>query len=199
MTSSDGFCSTLTFGPNELGEVHIPEPVKATPSVSLSSLNTPSQTPAQTPTSSIAPPFPSSNSQNAHHRTPSNPSLTAPSPPPILTTTNHPSSPTRSNSTSSNATNSSSFPVISNPPLVAGNIPPITASASSTVASFVGLSMTTPPQTPRSTASSVTGAPVGGGGLKRGESESQDGEGQPVAKKRRIAPTLVGDLGHGST
>jgi hypothetical protein len=59
--------------------------------------------------------------------------------------------------------------------------------------------MTTPPQTPRSAASSVSGI-----GMKRGpdggaasESEKEDAGGsgsqQGPTKKRRIAPTLVSD------
>ena len=46
--------------------------------------------------------------------------------------------------------------------------------------------MTTPPQTPRSTTSSVSGVAVG---VKR---EAFDSEMEPEKKKRRIAPTLVG-------
>jgi chromatin assembly factor 1 subunit B len=48
--------------------------------------------------------------------------------------------------------------------------------------------MTTPPQTPRSTTSSVSG-------VKRdaSESEKEDGAGGGEKKRRRIAPTLVGE------
>src|ERR1700728_465568 len=76
MTSSDGFCSTLTFMPEELGQVYIPEPSKPVQTTSLSALNTP----IPTPTSSIAPPFPNSNNNHGlhHQRTPSNPISIAP-------------------------------------------------------------------------------------------------------------------------
>lgn len=50
----------------------------------------------------------------------------------------------------------------------------------------MGVPMTTPPQTPRSTASSVSGV------KRESESEVEDGMGGE-RKKRRIAPTLVGD------
>lgn len=178
MTSSDGFCSTLTFSPGELGQIYTGEIQKA----SVSSSQT---TPMQTPTSTIAPPspFPS------HHRTSSYP--IAPSPPPApLGTSMHPSSPTRSNSTSSVATQSSyATPapgtIISNPSLVSGSVPSIGAGNASFVGSFNhgGIPMSTPPQTPRSTASSVSG-------IKREASESETD--LPDKKKRRIAPTPVG-------
>lgn len=193
MTSSDGFCSTLTFAPEELGQVYIPEPSKPVQTTSLSALNTP----IPTPTSSIAPPFPSTNNNHTiHHRTYSNPMSTVPSPPPnppTITTTGHPSSPTRSNSTSSIATQSSFAPqsatVISNPPLVAGSMPSITATTSNFAS---GMSMTTPPQTPRSTASSVSGVKRDAGAASESEREDGPGQGNP-SKKRRIAPTLVTD------
>jgi chromatin assembly factor 1 subunit B len=53
---------------------------------------------------------------------------------------------------------------------------------------MAGMPMTTPPQTPRSTTSSVSG-------VKRDASESEKEDVVGVAgerKKRRIAPTLVG-------
>jgi chromatin assembly factor 1 subunit B len=119
-----------------------------------------------------------------------------------------PSSPTRSNSTSSVATQSSLAnppgTVISNPPLVAGgSVPGIAAAGSSSTGSGLGVSgvnittgvmpMTTPPQTPRSATSSVSG-------IKRdaSESEKEDGLMGGEKKRRRIAPTLVGDEGGGS-
>jgi chromatin assembly factor 1 subunit B len=51
---------------------------------------------------------------------------------------------------------------------------------------FVGI-VSTPPQTPRSTTSSVNG-------VKRdaSESENERGEAGPEKKKRRVAPTPVG-------
>jgi chromatin assembly factor 1 subunit B len=55
---------------------------------------------------------------------------------------------------------------------------------------MTGMPMTTPPQTPRSTTSSVSG-------VKRDASESESGEKEDASqggekKRRRIAPTLVG-------
>lgn len=190
MTSSDGFCSTLTFAPGELGQVYTGEvPTAKHPTIGSSTAVSSSQnTPMATPTS-IAPPspFPAS---NHHHRTSSSYSI-APSPPPApLGPTMRPSSPTRSNSTSSIATESSYAPgaargtIISNPPLVAGNLPTI---AAGNVSFMTGMPMTTPPQTPRSTTSSVSG-------MKRdaSESEKEDGSQGGEKKRRRIAPTLVG-------
>jgi chromatin assembly factor 1 subunit B len=61
---------------------------------------------------------------------------------------------------------------------------------------MTGMPMTTPPQTPRSTTSSVSG-------VKRDASESESGEKDDASlggekKKRRIAPTLVGAESSGS-
>jgi chromatin assembly factor 1 subunit B len=97
-----------------------------------------------------------------------------------------PSSPTRSNSTSSVATQSSyaTPAVISNPSLVPGSIPSIAAGAGGNI-SFMNA---TPPQTPRSTTGSVSG-------VKRdaSESEKEDNSQGNEKKRRRIAPTLVGE------
>lgn len=91
---------------------------------------------------------------------------------------------------------------------MSGSVPGITAG------SFVvpAVNMTTPPQTPRSAASSVSGAVAGGvkrdaGGVSEDESTrdaagARDGEGKkevaggsgPAPKKRKIAPTLIGEL-----
>ncbi|KAL2060541.1 hypothetical protein VTL71DRAFT_9182 [Oculimacula yallundae] len=174
MTSSDGFCSTLTFAPGELGEKYTGElPTAKHPSITASSSS--QNTPMATPTS-IAPPspFPSS-----HHRTSSS-GLAAPSPPPNPSF--RPSSPTRSNSTSSIATQSSYAPgsIISNPTLVGSTIPGVTAGS---VGFVSGLSMSTPPQTPGSSGSM--------NGMKRDASESEDGNHDK--KRRRIAPTLVNE------
>jgi chromatin assembly factor 1 subunit B len=198
MTSSDGFCSTLTFTPGELGQLYTGEvPTAKHPMISNTAVSSSQNTPMATPTS-IAPPSPfptGATNHNSHHRTSSSYSI-APSPPPApLGPTARPSSPTRSNSTSSIATQSSYAPnaIISNPPLVSGNIPGI---AQGNVSFMTGIPMTTPPQTPRSTASSVVG-----GKRDRDASESErEGEdgvrgGENAKKKRRIAPTLVGGMG----
>lgn len=187
MTSSDGFCSTLTFAPGELGQVYTGEvPTAKHPMIGTAAASSSQNTPMATPTSVAPPsPFPTSN----HHRTSSSHSV-APSPPPApLGPTVRPSSPTRSNSTSSIATQSSYAPgatgtVISNPTLVSGSLPTIAAGHVSFIS---GMPMTTPPQTPRSTTSSVSG-------VKRdaSESEKEDGSQGGEKKRRRIAPTLVG-------
>jgi chromatin assembly factor 1 subunit B len=187
MTSSDGFCSTLTFAAGELGQLYIGEvPTAKHPMIGGTAVSSSQNTPMATPTSTIAPPSPFPSGPNHHHRTSSSYSI-APSPPPApLGPTAWPSSPTRSNSTSSIATQAS-YPtpvagsIISNPPLVGGgSVPSIAASG------FIGgIPMTTPPQTPHSTTSSVSG-------VKRDASESEKEDGGHERKKRRIAPTLVG-------
>jgi chromatin assembly factor 1 subunit B len=195
MTSSDGVCSTLTFTPGELGQTYTGEvPTAKHPMIGTSTAVSSSQnTPMATPTS-VAPPSPFPPS-NHHHRSSSSYSI-APSPPPAPLGPNmRPSSPTRSNSTSSIATQSSYAPgaqtgsVISNPPLVSGSLPTI-AAGGGTVSFMTGMPMTTPPQTPRSTTSSVSG-------VKRDASESESGDKEEgpqggEKKRRRIAPTPVG-------
>lgn len=189
MTSSDGFCSTLTFSPEELGTVYTGEvPTAKHPSLAAAASSS-QNTPVPTPTTVAPPsPFPSHQRTSSQSRVAQSPGES------VVTNTARPSSPTRSNSTSSVATQSSFAPgstVISNPPLVGGgSVPGIAATGSKTsinggpriVAGFVPIS--TPPQTPQSTTGSVSG-------LKRDASESdiesKDGE----KKKRRIAPTLM--------
>ncbi|KAE8440955.1 hypothetical protein EG329_006169 [Mollisiaceae sp. DMI_Dod_QoI] len=190
MTSSDGFCSTLTFAPGELGQLYTGEvPTAKHPMISTTAVSSSQNTPMATPTS-IAPPSPFPNN---HHRTSSSGIAVAPSPPPGI---NRPSSPTRSNSTSSIATQSSyatpaAGTIISNPTLVSGSMPSI---AAGNISFMTGMPMTTPPQTPRSTTSSVSG-------IKRdaSESEKEDGALGGEKKRRRIAPTLVGEQNGSST
>ncbi|KJZ77313.1 hypothetical protein HIM_03037 [Hirsutella minnesotensis 3608] len=176
ISSSDGFCSSLSFAPGELGEIYKGEVGPPKGSVAA----TPSQT-TPTPTTSFAPASPFAN--GAHHQHRNSNSFTAPSPPasapPMM---QRPSSPTRSNSASSVATQSSTVPsgVVSNPPLIAGNMPGLTATGGGKAG---GVPMTTPPETPRSNAGSVIG-------MKRDASESEK-EDAKEPKKRRIAPTPV--------
>ncbi|EHK40458.1 hypothetical protein TRIATDRAFT_253063 [Trichoderma atroviride IMI 206040] len=120
ISSSDGFCSSLTFAPGELGEIYKGE-VGAKASAS-----------AATPTS---------------------------------------------NSTSSVATQSG---VVSNPPLISGSVPSITAANSGRV---TGVPLTTPPETPKVVPGPSTG-------VKRDADEAEK-EDTKEPKKRRIAPTLV--------
>ncbi|UNI23459.1 Chromatin assembly factor 1 subunit [Purpureocillium takamizusanense] len=184
ISSSDGFCSTLSFAAGELGDVYKGEvgPPKSQQATAGGSANPAASqnTPVPTPTTSFAPPSPFHNGTHHQHRNSAS-SFTAPSPPPSATgASQRPSSPTRSNSTSSIATQSSSVPtgVVSNPPLVGGNMPSLTAGGKSG-----GVPMTTPPETPRQ-AGSVTA------GTKRDASESEK-EDTKEPKKRRIAPTPV--------
>lgn len=167
MSSSDGFCSNLTFNPGELGQIysgHVPTVHHPSPAISTMSTAQPS------PTTASAPPF---DKQSTPVLAPS--ASPAPFPPP---------SPTRSTSTSSIATQSSQM--TNNPTPTLGSVPSVAA----TTPSFSGLPWTTPPQTPMSGVisrpSSVSGSVLG----KRDTSESEKEE-AAIPKKRRIAPTLV--------
>lgn len=197
MSSSDGFCSTLTFSHGELGSVYTgphptynnPHPIVST-TVSAPLPREGSNTPLTTPTMP-SPGLPKVLPAFA-------PPPAAPSPAPSSTTFQvRPGSPTRSNSQSSITTMASSMSHIQ-----PGSIPtPILSS----IPGVAVPSMTTPPQTPmglgdnggghypghRSAASSISGSVLGkresaGGGAS--ESEKEEGT-QP--KKRRVAPTLV--------
>lgn len=174
MSSSDGFCSNLTFSPGELGQVYTGHvPTAAHPSPAISTASSAQPTPIPTPTAVSAPA--SFERQTTPILAPS--ASPAPFPPP---------SPTRSNSTSSIATQSSQM--INNPTPTLGSVPSVAA----TNAAFSHLPWTTPPQTPMSgmassRPSSVTGSVLG----KRDTSESEKEEATTVPKKRRIAPTLV--------
>ncbi|KPM40691.1 hypothetical protein AK830_g5858 [Neonectria ditissima] len=186
ISSSDGFCSTLSFSPGELGEVYKGEILQAKTQPGIATLLSAQNTPVPTPTTSFAPPSPFPNGSHHQHRNSAS-SFTAPSPPPSASLfSQRPSSPTRSNSTSSIATittQSSSVPtagVVTNPTLISGNVPGIAAASSGKV---TGMPMTTPPETPRSTTGSVAGT-------KRDASESEK-EDVKEPKKRRIAPTPV--------
>ncbi|KAF6814745.1 WD repeat domain-containing protein [Colletotrichum plurivorum] len=196
VSSSDGFCSTLSFSPGELGQIYQgdlptaknPTVPGTTPGATTSSQNTP--IPAAS--SVFAPPSPYRNGSGHHHRN-STSSFTAPSPPPAGFVSQRPQSPARSNSTSSVATQSSN--VITNPPLIVGSVPGIAVANSTKV---TGVPITTPPETPRTSAthpaSSSTAAPTtseaAASGTKR---EASEGDKQEASepKKRRIAPTLV--------
>ena len=177
MTSSDGFCSNITFSPGELGQIytrHVPTAHHPSPAISATSSAQPTPTP--TPTTASAPSFEKNHPPQGF------------SPAPIA----QPPSPTRSNSTSSVITQppqsqNSGGVITSNPTPTLGNVPSVAASNPS----FTSLSWTTPPQTPMagvtSTASSVSGSILG----KRDTSESEKEDSASVPKKRRIAPTLI--------
>src|SRR5213078_1116523 len=124
MTSSDGFCSTLSFTPGELGQVYNESIHRAHhPTLAKTATSSAQSTPIPTPTSSTAPPFPTRHSTSV-----------APSPPPISNA--RPSSPTRSNSTSSVATQASFYAqpppgtVINNPTPTMSSLPSAAATNS---------------------------------------------------------------------
>lgn len=171
ISSSDGFCSTLSFLPNELGDVYKGEVASlAKPSAGAPASASTQNTPTATPTTAFAPPSPFPSGPHHQHRNSAS-SFTAPSPP--ASVPQRPSSPTRSNSASSVATQSTVTGVVSNPTLIGGTVPPVTATPAS--AKVGGVPITTPPQTPSSA------------GAKREASEGEKDENKP--KKRRIAPT----------
>jgi chromatin assembly factor 1 subunit B len=61
--------------------------------------------------------------------------------------------------------------------------------ATNSGSSFVGgIPLTTPPQTPHSTASSISSSVLG----KRDQGASESEKEETATKKRRIAPTLLG-------
>ncbi|KAL6876550.1 WD40 repeat-like protein [Trichoderma novae-zelandiae] len=182
ISSSDGFCSTLTFAPGELGEIYKGE-------VGAKAVSASQNASTPTPTSNFASPSPFPSGPQHQPRSSAS-SLTAPSPPSTSAAPSHrPSSPARSNSASSVATQPSG--VVSNPPLISGSVPSITAASSGRV---TGVPLTTPPETPKA----VSGAEPGAGaattaasaGVKREADEAENNDGKEP-KKRRIAPTLV--------
>lgn len=186
MSSSDGFCSTLSFASGELGQIYT-----GPTSVAHNSANptTPATnpTPLLTPAHSASPHVPSPVKTNH-----ASSNSTGPAPP---------ASPARSNSAGSVATQPSTQPtpagVVNNPTPTLGTVPSVTATHS---AQPPTLPLTTPPQTP------ISGAPQNGPGSsvlgKRdarpaSESEKEEGRGDPnnalqqPPKRRRVAPTLI--------
>ncbi|KAF2106445.1 chromatin assembly factor 1 protein [Lophiotrema nucula] len=219
MSSSDGFCSTLTFGPGELGEKYTGQLATATkhhhtPSTinTTASQSSNHSTPTPTPTTSNVPAegTPRASSTSGHHK---QPSAGFPASPRSFIPA-RPGSPTRSNSVSSIATASSFAPMageqnMNAPTPAMSQVPSLAAANSGPVGA---VPMWTPPLTPahgqggsHSASSSVSGVP--GVMLRRGsESEREDGvsgakkrdlqavpeveEGRE-GKRRRIAPTPV--------
>lgn len=191
VSSSDGFCSTLSFSPSELGQIYTGE-IGAQKAALPGATSIPSNqnTPVPTPTAVFAPPSPFPSGSHHRHRDSAG-SLAAASPPSASFVSQRASSPARSNSVSSVVTQSSTAQagVISNPSLIVGQVPSIAATNSGKV---IGVPMTTPPETPQGS--------VSGAGAKRDTSESELDDpsgGQP--KRRRIAPTLVSGGGGSST
>ncbi|KAK0346494.1 Chromatin assembly factor 1 subunit [Friedmanniomyces endolithicus] len=200
MTSSDGFCSALTFSPGELGTVYH-QPTAGTPrqipqSISVTKANSTASTPQATPTAPSAPisaPLvPAPPRQPSAHNTPA-PSIPNPSPSPY-TSAPRPASPARSMSVSSIATDASfaRFVPDQNAPPVMNNPTPSMTSLPSVAAAGSNLPLFTPPQTPghhvNGSASSVPGVVVG---VKRPSDASEAASEEGRERKRRIAPTLV--------
>lgn len=190
ISSSDGYCSTLSFEPGELGNVYTGEmPKNATSAGPTPSSN--QATPAPTPTS-FAPPSPFTGPAHQHRNSAG--SFAAPSPPTTASFVSlRPSSPARSNSTSSIATQASAA-VLTNPPLIGGSVPGIAATNSGKV---TGVPISTPPETPRPSGSTGISTSTTTAGVKRdaseGEKDQDDVSAGGPPKKRRIAPTPVTD------
>jgi chromatin assembly factor 1 subunit B len=207
MTSSDGFCSCLTFASGELGQVyHGTVPAKNNVPSSINTATSSTQTtPTPTPTSAVPPP-PKQQSQSSF---PASPSSFNPA---------RPSSPTRSMSQSSVGTQSSMMqsgeqtvlPSTATP--IVGHIPSVAAMNSATPG--MPLWTHTPPMTPmpgghgtHSASSSVSGI-INLPGRRESESESEatketrkreadtEKEEGSQPKKRRIAPTLISTEGN---
>ncbi|WPG97913.1 WD40 repeat-like protein [Acrodontium crateriforme] len=219
MTSSDGFCSTLTFAPGELGTVYQPPPpsAKHTPTpISVAVANSTTSTPQATPTAPmtsapLSAPIarqasqPSQTNTMHQYTTPSGQPSPSPFPP---NPSNGRASPARSMSVSSIATevpDQNAPPPMNNPTPTMSSMPSVAAAGS-------GLPLFTPPQTPgaghvhsgsiSSVTSNVPSAALSQtpadsaavAGAKRAnegvQSGATDAE-QGREKRRRIAPTLV--------
>lgn len=200
MTSSDGFCSALTFSSGELGSIYYPPAgaSRQTPTpISVAKANSTASTPQATPTTATAPTVPTTMSRQSSSQPSGNGTIApppAPSPSPF-TAAARPASPARSMSTSSVGTQSgfvpdqNAPPAMNNPTPSMGSVPSMTAAGSSQVPLF------TPPQTPSQGLSGSTAGyvPVASG-VKR-ESGASDAEDAGREKRRRIAPTPVGAEG----
>ncbi|KAK7553718.1 chromatin assembly factor 1 protein [Phyllosticta citricarpa] len=217
MTSSDGFCSCLTFQPGELGQVH-PGPAKhqQPTSINIAAATSNQSTPTPTPTQTTVPMAKQTSQSGTTF--PASPSSFAPA---------RPASPARSMSCSSIATQSSFAPGPDPNVALSNQTPSISAVPGVAAANPSGsVPMWTPPHTPMpgtanaSAANSVSGSSVAAPppaaaaaapparkegaeekaadessrNLKReGDAESGSDK-QPEPKKRRIAPTLVSRL-----
>lgn len=214
MTSSDGFCSAVTFAPGELGEKYTGPLAsttrrQATPAAinvnaaQSSNHSTPTPTPTGTsiPIQTIEKPPAMQRQPSAGF--PASPSSFVPA---------RPGSPARSNSVSSIATASSFAPGVGDPGPMNAPTPAMSSVPSLAAANSGPVPMWTPPLTPahgqgktHSASSSVSGIPViptARRESEQSESGREDGskkrELQTVAeedgresKKRRIVPTPV--------
>ncbi|KAH1509019.1 hypothetical protein KXX06_007566 [Aspergillus fumigatus] len=190
MSSSDGFCSTLSFAPGELGQPYTPPAGTAQHPASASTTSA-NQAPQPSPANN---PSPLKLSQPSLSSSPAQPAEVPPA------------SPARSNSVCSMTTQSpiqqvtaqqSGDFVVNNPTPTLGSVPLVTAANS---AQPPILPFTTPPQTPMSAvaqsgANSVSNSVLGKRDISESEKEdSKDQSSVPQVqqpKKRRVAPTLI--------
>lgn len=216
MTSSDGFCSALTFASGELGTVyHMSSTASTRPSpapISIAKANSAASTPQPTPTGSTMSAAPamarqlSNSNPGSAHPTPA-PSVARASPSPFPSMTGpvggRPASPTRSMSQSSIATEASfarvpdqnAPPVMNNPTPSMSAMPSLAVAGSSNPNSSMPLF--TPPQTPGQSqlnGSSYTTV-AASTGMKRESvaSTASESDEQGREKRRRIAPTPVNE------
>ena len=180
MSSSDGFCSTITFTAGELGSVYTGAVPHANPNSSISNGGSQSAQPSPlpTPTSSVTPSISRLSSINAFAPNPLNPGAS-----PVKS---------RSNSVSSIATQSSFAPAPSTSAIIGNSPTPVMGTVPGITASNTGSSLlSTPPATPMSIASLPVGTYTGNLGKRDSVStvDAEEEERQP--KKRRIAPTPV--------
>ncbi|KAL1896870.1 Chromatin assembly factor 1 subunit [Sporothrix stenoceras] len=182
ISSSDGFCSTLSFTPGELGTQYTGDLTLLSVQKREERSSTSAQsTPIPTPTSVFAPPSPYTGSGSGpHHHQHRNSagSFSAPSPPPTASfvSSNRPSSPARSNSTSSIVTQPGTVvpipsasttntgaggpgSIINNPPLVVGTVPSLAAASPSNNSMIAGLANLKAPAATPSGASGTTATP----------------------------------------
>lgn len=184
MSSSDGFCSTLSFAPGELGQPYT-APVGTAQHPANAGTTSANQAPLPSPANI---PSPLKLSQPSLSSTPAQPAEVPPA------------SPARSNSTCSMTAQSpqqSGASVVNNPTPTLGSVPLVTAANS---AQPPILPFTTPPQTPMSAVTqsgtdSVSNSVLGKRDIS--ESEKEDSKDQSSVsqvqqpKKRRVAPTLI--------
>jgi len=198
ISSSDGFCSCLTFSPGELGTIWQAPATQTRHTPSQIATNIPpgvgTSTPSQTPTQANAPsiPRPPSSQGQAAGQSPFVPA--------------HPASPARSMSISSVTTqelhaslsdvNFEARAANNQTPQIS-NIPSLTA-ANPSAPSASGLPMFTPPQTPGSSMVGTTSslpAPLPRAPSTGTKREGTDDAVQAPAKekRRRIQPTLISE------
>lgn len=204
MTSSDGFCSVLTFAPGELGTIyHVPAASRHTPApISVGKANSTTSTPQATPTPTTAtagfqvPPAIATG-------VPRKPSLTSGAAPPQSPTASfasmvRPASPARSMSISSvgteagyaRAPDQNATPVMNNPTPSMSALPSV-AAAGSLPANAGGIPLFTPPQTPayQANGSATNSSHVGGAGIKRSSNASESGAESAAAGAKREVDT----------